>query len=145
MSKCYLLSLQALFIPSVARNPVWMLHCADASLCMTDRENVDTSLRCAPFIMTRRCHSERSEESSAMWMLHCADAPFSMTDRENVDTSLRCAPFSMTRRCHSERSEESSAMWMLHCADASLCRTEKESGNETYAFGEWKIIVYVAT
>ncbi len=27
-----------------------------------------------------KCHSERSEESSAMWMLHYADAPFSMTE-----------------------------------------------------------------
>jgi hypothetical protein len=42
----------------------WMLHCA--------------MLRSAG--QERRCHSERSEESSAMWMLHYACAPFSMTN-----------------------------------------------------------------
>jgi len=51
--------------------------------------------------MTRRCHSERSEESTS-WMLHCA-----------------CAPFSMTRRCHSEPERG------IHCMDASLRSTGK--------------------
>ncbi len=31
---------------------------------------MDASLRYAPFSMTRQCHSERSEESSAMRILH---------------------------------------------------------------------------
>ncbi len=38
-----------------------------ASLCMTDRENVDTSLRCAPFSMTGDVIPSQSEASSAMW------------------------------------------------------------------------------
>ncbi len=53
-------------IPNAARNPV----CG----CFTSLAFVqhDRKGECAPFSMTGQCHSERSEESSAMWMLRFA-------------------------------------------------------------------------
>jgi len=67
-------------------------------------ESVDASLRYASFSMTRQCHSERSEESSAMRILHFVERD----SVESVDASLRYASFIMTEWSPSECQTKSS-------------------------------------